>query len=110
MFGFGKLKELEKRIAALEDRGTSTEYATATSTSEETPFDALKSRVKRLEDTVGDERYGYHSLFRTIYFGEQEESLTLVEKVRRICDHLKIRFVTEPKKTVIKPVGKKAKA
>lgn len=84
-------------------------YATTTTAAEarDITLDNFDKRLSLVEEETGI-KYQTASLYR-IYFGgeDKSEKLTLRRKIERICDHLKIQFVTEPQRTVIKPLKKK---
>ena len=83
LFNSKKLKALEARISALD------------------------KRVEDIEEEVMTSLSSYgRSLFDVLYVKSKPEKLTLRRKVERICGHLKIKFVTEPERTVIKPIKK----
>ncbi len=93
IFNTKKIEALEARIKALEPVQKS-----PYDESDEPTVQSLEKRIKALEDEVLPETFQY-----------KPRKLTLRDKVERLCSHLKIQFVTEPQRTVIKPV-KKAKA
>lgn len=108
IFNTKKIAALEERIAALEPKTTVTGsvYATVSSFGnyERKPtLEDIEKRVKALEDEVGFEDSNPY-VFRVFFGGSESQKLTLRRRVDRLCEHLKLQFVTEPQKTVIKPV------
>lgn len=102
IFNTKKIAALEARIAALEPKSPSYQYY---ATGEEKPtLGSLNERLKAVEEEVIGQRpsepYSLFTMFRDL----EPEKLTLRRKVERLMAHLKIQFVTEPQRTVIKPV------
>jgi hypothetical protein len=102
VFNSKRIEALEARIAALEPKRDECGD----------PIDPIKSLSERLEkverEVIADDGIWSYMIF-TRYFGggEGNKKLTLRDKVDRLCEHLKIKFVTEPQRTVIKPVKQK---
>lgn len=108
MFNSKKIEELERRIAALEPKPSPNLYAYVTSTSTATnkpTVESLDERIKAVEEEVGiGTDGGNHRSIFSFFYDDKPEKLTLKRKVDRLLAHLKLSFVIEPQRTVIKPV------
>lgn len=110
-FNTKKLAALEARIAALEPKAE--EYKYAIDAAPALTLESVDKRLKKVEDEVMPEYgsgFGVMVYMRNLYWGGEEKlkKLTLHDKVERLCKHLKLEFVTEPQRHILKPV-KKAK-
>jgi len=100
LFNTKKIAELEARIAALEPKRS-------ISDDDILSLASLEERVKKIEEEVMPRKVSRYAIFDI--FLDEPEKLTLRSKVEKLCEHLKLQFVTEPQRTVIKPL-KKVKA